>query len=50
MRRTLIGSVVIGAMLLIAPIGRAAEQPDAKVKITGKAVSAGVGFSWAAVF
>jgi hypothetical protein len=46
MRRSLIGSAVIGAMLLIAPIGRAAEQPDAKVKITGKAVSAGVGFSW----
>jgi len=34
-------------MLLIAPLGRAAEEkPDATVKMTGKALSAGVGYSW----
>jgi len=34
-------------MLLIAPIGRAAEEkPDATVKMTGKSLSAGVGYSW----
>jgi hypothetical protein len=47
MKRTLIGLAIIGAMLLIAPIARAAEQkPDATVKMTGKALSAGVGYSW----
>ena len=47
MKRTLIGLAMIGAMLLIAPIGRAAEEkPDATVKMTGKALSAGVGYSW----
>ena len=47
MNRKLIGLAIIGAMLLIAPIGRAAEEkPDATVKMTGKALSAGVGYSW----
>ena len=45
--RTLIGLVVIGAMLFVTPIGRGAERaPDATVRMTGKAVAAGVGFSW----
>jgi hypothetical protein len=47
MKRTLIGLAIIGAMLLIAPVGRAAEEkPDATVKMTGKSLSAGVGYSW----
>ena len=47
MKRILMGIAVIGAMLLVGPIGRAAEQkPDATVKMTGKSVAAGVGFSW----
>ena len=47
MKRTLVGLAIIGTMLLIAPIGRAAEQtPDGTVKMTGKAISAGVGYSW----
>ncbi len=47
MNRKLVGLAIIGAMLLIAPIGRAAEEkPDATVKMTGKALSAGVGYSW----
>ena len=47
MNRRLVGLAIIGAMLLIAPIGRAAEEkPDATVKMTGKALSAGVGYSW----
>jgi hypothetical protein len=47
MKRTLIGLAMIGAMLLIAPVGRAAEEkPDATVKMSGKALSAGVGYSW----
>jgi hypothetical protein len=47
MKRTLIGLAIIGAMLLIAPLGRGAEEkPDATVKMTGKAVAAGVGYSW----
>ncbi|HEU0047239.1 MAG TPA: hypothetical protein VFQ43_06515 [Nitrososphaera sp.] len=47
MNRKLVGLAIIGAMLLIAPIGRAAEEkPDATVKVTGKALSAGVGYSW----
>lgn len=45
--RTRIGFMVIGAMLLVTPIGRGAERtPDATVRMTGKAVAAGVGFSW----
>ena len=47
MNRRLVGLAIIGAMLLIAPIGRAAEEkPDATVKMTGKSLSAGVGYSW----
>ena len=47
MKRTLMVSAIIGAMLLVAPLGRAAEQkPDATVKMTGKSVAAGVGYSW----
>ena len=47
MNRKLVGLAIIGAMLLIAPIGRAAEEkPDATVKMTGKALSTGVGYSW----
>ena len=44
--------LVMGAILLLAQAGYAAETPDAKatpdakVRITGKSVSAGVGFSW----
>ena len=50
MRRALTGLAIIAAMLLIAPNGRAAEEkekkPDATVKMTGKSLSAGVGYSW----
>src|SRR2546429_7498804 len=47
MNRRLVGLAIIGAMLLIAPIGRAAEEkPDATVKMTGKSLSAGIGYSW----
>ena len=47
MNRRLVGLAIIGAMLLIAPIGRAAEEkPDATVKMTGKSLAAGVGYSW----
>ena len=48
MRRSLMGLAIIGAVLLVAQIGRAAEEkkPDATVKMSGKSVAAGVGFSW----
>jgi hypothetical protein len=48
MKRTLTGLAVIGVMLLMVSNGRAAEEkkPDATVKISGKSVAAGVGFSW----
>lgn len=54
MKRTLMGLAIVGALLLLAPIGSAIAQdkpaakakPDATVKMTGKAVSAGVGYSW----
>src|ERR1051325_10655401 len=48
MKRTLMGLAIIGVMLLIVPNGRAAEEKkaDAIVKISGKSVAAGVGFSW----
>ncbi|MGH7876008.1 MAG: DUF1134 domain-containing protein [Candidatus Binatia bacterium] len=48
MKRMLTGLAIIGAMLLMAPIGRAAEEkkPDATVKMSGKSVAAGVGYSW----
>jgi hypothetical protein len=46
MKRALLGSMMIGTMLFLAPIGHVAEKPDATVKMTGKSVAAGVGFSW----
>ena len=47
MKQRLMGIAIIGAMLLVAPLGRAAEQkPDATVKMTGKSLAAGVGYSW----
>jgi hypothetical protein len=46
MKRALLGSMLIGTMLFLAPIDHAAEKPDATVKMSGKSVSAGVGFSW----
>jgi hypothetical protein len=46
MNRTLTG-LAIATMLFLAPIGRAvAQAPDATVKMTGKSVAAGVGYSW----
>jgi hypothetical protein len=48
MKRTLTGLAIIGVMLLMVTNGRAAEEkkPDATVKMSGKSVAAGVGFSW----
>ena len=49
MTRRLMGLAIFVAMLAIAPLGRAAEEekkPDATVKMTGKSLSAGVGYSW----
>lgn len=40
------GFAILGTMLLLAQAVYPAETPDAKVRITGKSVSAGVGFSW----
>jgi hypothetical protein len=47
MNRTLMGLAMIATMLFLAPVGRAVAQvPEATVKMTGKSVAAGVGFSW----
>ena len=46
MYRKTLGLAILGMMLLLAKAAHAAETPDATVRITGKAVSAGVGFSW----
>ena len=47
MKRKLLGLAIIGTMLLFAPVGRAiAQAPDGTVKMTGKSIAAGVGFSW----
>ena len=50
MKRTLSGLAIIVAMLLAVSTGRAAEEkenkPDATVKMTGKSLAAGVGYSW----
>ncbi len=45
MRGLLIGLLIVGSTLL-ASVACAAEQPDGTVKMTGKSVAAGVGFSW----
>ena len=41
-----LGLAILGTVLLLMQAAHAAETPDAKVQITGKSVSAGVGFSW----
>src|SRR5437867_7587435 len=50
MKRILTGLTIIGALLLVAPIGHSADEqekkPDGRVKMTGKSLAAGVGFSW----
>jgi hypothetical protein len=46
MYRKPFGLAILGTMLLLTQAVNAAEMPDARVKITGKAVSAGVGYSW----
>ncbi len=46
MRRTLIGLLIIGSVLVASAWLSAAEQADGTVKITGKSVAVGVGFSW----
>src|SRR5258705_10616945 len=47
MNRQLLRLALLGAVLFLAPFGRAlAQAPDATVKITGKSLAAGVGFSW----
>lgn len=37
---------ILAVILFAAQAVHAAETPDAKVRMTGKAVSAGVGYSW----
>jgi hypothetical protein len=46
MYRKTLGLAVLGTMLLLAQAVFAAEKADARVRLTGKAVSAGVGYSW----
>lgn len=47
MRHSMIKVLTIAGMLLIAAAGRGfAEAPDGTVRLTGKSVAAGVGFSW----
>jgi hypothetical protein len=46
MRRTLIGLLIIGSVLVGSTWVCAAEQADGTVKMTGKSIAAGVGFSW----
>jgi hypothetical protein len=47
MKRTLMRLAIIGTMLLVAPTGRTvAQAPDGTVKMTGKSLAAGVGYSW----
>ncbi len=41
-----LGLAIVGTLLLLAQAAHAAGTPDAKVRLTGKAVSAGVGYSW----
>lgn len=46
MYRKTLGLVILGTVLLAAQTGYAAQTPDAKVKMTGKSLAAGVGYSW----
>lgn len=46
MNRKAFGLGIIGAMLFFAQVGHAAQTPDAKVRMTGKSLAAGVGYSW----
>jgi len=46
MYKKTLGLAILGTMLLLGQVAGAAEQPDARVKLTGKSVAAGVGFSW----
>lgn len=47
MSRTIMGLAILGTILFLAPMGRSvAQAPEATVKMTGKSVGAGVGFSW----
>ncbi len=46
MRRMLLGSLIIGCVLAGSAWICAAEQPDARVKMTGTSIAVGVGFSW----
>ena len=46
MYRKIIGLAIMGTMLLMAQTGHAAQAPDGKVKMTGKSLAAGVGYSW----
>ena len=47
MNRRLMGLAMIATILFLAPVGRAvAQAPEATVKMTGKSIAAGVGFSW----
>ncbi len=46
MRRTLIGLLIIGCVLAESAWICSAEQADGTVKMTGKSIAAGVGFSW----
>jgi len=46
MRRTLIGSIILGSVFFGLTIARAADQPDGTVRFTATSVAAGVGVSW----
>jgi len=47
MRRTLIGLLILGNIVLVSAITRAvAQAPDGTVKITNRSVAQGVGLSW----
>ena len=46
MYKKTLGLAILGTMLLLGQVAGAAEKPDASVKLTGKSVAAGVGFSW----
>jgi hypothetical protein len=47
MRHSMIKVLTIAGVLLIAAVSRGlAEAPDGTVRLTGKSVAAGVGFSW----